>query len=84
MIRNEENPLFLMEIESSRFSQNLLSKIKKNLFWKIVKTFDKCITNEYGGEMRRLFSLTYKNAHKKVIVYELSNTQTNHILENEL
>jgi ASC-1-like (ASCH) protein len=66
MIKNEENPLLLMEIESSRFSDHLLSKIKKNLFWKIVKTYDKCITNEYGGEIRRVFSFTYKSAHKKV------------------
>lgn len=66
LVRSEENPLFLMELESSRFSQNFLSKIKKNLFWRIVKTYDKSITRQYGGEMRRIFVMTYKNSSKQV------------------
>ena len=54
--------MFLMEIESARFGQNLLSKIKKNLFWRIVKAYDKTITQEFGGEVRRIFTKTWKKA----------------------
>lgn len=66
MIKGDEHPLILMEIESSRFSNNMLSKVKKNIFWKIVKVFDYVVAKKYQGVMIDIFDATCQRAAYKV------------------
>lgn len=65
VINDQDN---LLEDENLKFSDLLLSKMKDNLFWKVARSFDQCVTQEFGSEIRRIFCLTYKSANKKVSV----------------
>jgi hypothetical protein len=66
IIKNEENPLEVMEVESTRFSQIMLCKVKKNLFWKIVRVFDYIITQKFKDNMVKIFNASCTKCDYKV------------------
>lgn len=66
IMRSEDNSILFMEIESSRFSKNMLNKQEKNLFWKLVRIFDYYIAKRYKDDMDSLFRECYARPGYKV------------------
>lgn len=84
MIRNEEHPLFLMEIQSNRFSSQMLNKIKKNLFWKILKIFDYVIAKKYQIDINEIFDEVCDKGKYKKMKFETMVSAMINLKDSEL